>query len=325
MLHRLANPLRVNLFRRLGALLGASVLVTACASDAREHTVATVDGKPLVVVTYSILGDIVSQLVGDAAHVEVIVPDGADPHEFSASAQDIEQMMSAALVVANGLDLEEGMHDALDQVADGKVPLFEAAEHITVRELAEGAAAPAGDGDAHAEDDHGHEGGDPHLWTSPAAMAEMVPSLAAALEEVLATDLAAEEAAVVAALSALDAEVQAIIDRIPTGMCKLVTGHESLGYFADRYGCELIGAVIPSLSSTAEASAKELAELERIATEAGVGAVFTEAGTPAQVAEQVAEAIGVPLVDLPSHDLPDTGGYAAFMTDLASRIADALS
>ena len=362
MLHRTASPLTTRRAGRLVALLGAVTLVAACGSGdsattetsaaagttattvATETTAApappettaaptttttTIDERPVVVVTYSILGDIVSQLVGDTARVEVVVPDGSDPHEFSASAQDIERMMSAAVVVANGLNLEEGLTDALGQVAAANVPLFEAAAHITVREFGK-------DGDDHdhghshdeeegKEDGHGHEGGDPHLWTSAATMAEMVPALTDALEAALAVDLAAAEAEVIAALTALDSEVQAIIGRIPAGGCKLVTGHESLGYFADRYGCELIGAVIPSLSSTAEASAKELAELQRLAAEAGVGAIFTEAGTPAEVAEQVASAVGVPLIDLPSHDMPDSGGYRAFLTELATRIADALA
>jgi zinc/manganese transport system substrate-binding protein len=112
---------------------------------------------------------------------------------------------------------------------------------------------------------------------------------------------------------------------VPAGECKLVTGHESLGYFADHYDCRLIGAVIPSLSSTAEASAKELEALEALATAEGVAAIFTEVGTPQQVAEQVADTVGVPLVELPSHNLPDTGGYAAYITDLATRIATALA
>jgi zinc/manganese transport system substrate-binding protein len=352
MLHRTASPETKGRAGRLVALLGAVALVAACgngdsattettaASETTSATIApettaaptlpettaapsttttttTIDERPVVVVTYSILGDIVSRLVGDAARVEVVVPDGSDPHEFSASAQDIERMMSAALVVANGLNLEEGLSDALGQVAAANVALFEAAAHITVREL--------GKDDHDHDHDHDHEGGDPHLWTSAAAMTEMVPALTDALEAALAVDLAADEAEVLAALTALDSEVQAIIDRIPDGGCKLVTGHESLGYFADRYGCELIGAVIPSLSSTAEASAKELAELQQVAAEAGVGAIFTEAGTPADVAEQVAAAVGVPLVELPSHDLPDDGGYEAFLTELATRIADALA
>lgn len=323
---RTANPTA----RRAALLALGSIGLVACSADGERSTpVATVDGKPLVVVTYSILGDIVSRLVGDAAHVEVIVPDGQDPHEFDASARDIETMMSAALVVSNGLDLEEGLEDALEQVASDGVPVFAATDHVTVRDLDDSAedshdeVDDAANDDTHAEDGHG--GGDPHVWTSAATMAEMLPDLATALEGALGVQLDDGLAGVQAELAQLDTEVQAIVDRIPAGGCTLVTGHESLGYFADRYGCTIVGAVVPSLSSTAEASAKELAELERLATQAGVAAIFSETGTPASVAEEVADTVGVPLVELPSHDLPDEGGYAAYLTDLATRIADALA
>lgn len=312
------------------ALVAACVLaVTACGDHERSAPVATVDGKPVVVVTYSILGDVVQQLVGDAAVVEVVIPDGQDPHEFSASARDIETMMGAALLVSNGLGLEEGLLDAIHQAADDQVPVFEVADHVTVRQFGAGEPAEAAgetstDDHGH-DDDHAHDGGDPHLWTSPATMSEMLPDLAAALEAALGVQLDTSLATVQADLAALDADTAAIMATIPAGRCKLVTGHESLGYFADHYGCRLIGAVIPSLSSTAEASAKELAALEDLAAAEGVAAVFTEVGTPAKVAQQVADTVGVPLVELPSHSLPETGGYAAYITDLATRIATALA
>ena len=95
------------------------MLVVGCSSDggaARSTDDAHVAGAPTIVVTYSILGDVVKQLAGDAADVEVIIPDGQDPHEYSASAHDVEQMAGAALVVANGLGLEEGLVDQIDQV-----------------------------------------------------------------------------------------------------------------------------------------------------------------------------------------------------------------
>jgi zinc/manganese transport system substrate-binding protein len=260
----------------------------------------------------------------------VVIPNGQDPHDFSASARDIETMMSAALLVSNGLGLEEGLLEAIHQADDDQVPVFEVADHITVRQFGAGEPTEAGDGDAHADDEahadeHAHDGGDPHLWTSPAVMTEMLPDLAAALEAALGVQLDDSLAALQAELAALDADTAAIMASVPAGECKLVTGHESLGYFADHYGCRLIGAVIPSLSSTAEASAKELEALEALATAEGVAAIFTEVGTPQQVAEQVADTVGVPLVELPSHNLPDTGGYAAYITDLATRIATALA
>ena len=317
--------------RYSASLVAACVLaVAACGDDERSAPVATIDGNPVVVVTYSILGDVVQQLVGDAAAVVVVIPNGQDPHDFSASARDIETMMGAALLVSNGLGLEEGLLEAIRQAADDQVPVFEVADHITVRQFGEGEPTEAGDAAANTDDhanadDHAPDGGDPHLWTSPAVMAEMLPDLAASLEAALGVQLDDSLAAVQADLAALDAATAAIMASIPAGGCKLVTGHESLGYFADHYGCRLIGAVIPSLSSTAEASAKELAALEDLAIAEGVAAVFTEIGTPKQVAEQVADTVGVPLVDLPSHNLPETGGYAAYITDLATRIATALA
>lgn len=313
----------------------AAIALTACGDEGsgeRSTPTTLVDGKPLVVVTYSVLGDVVSQLVGDAATVQVVIPNGQDPHDYAPSAQDVELMRGAALVVANGLDLEEGLEDALHDIEDDAIPVFFATDHITLRELSEEEKAleeashseEGGDDHGH-EDEHGHGTEDPHIWTDPLAMKEMSVALAAELETQLGVQLDDRLAAVQAEMDALDAEVREIMSAVPAGECKLVTGHESLGYFADRYGCELIGAVIPSLSSTAEASAKDLAELTEVASAAGVTAIFTEVGTPAQVAEQVASSVGVELIELPSHNLPDSGGYQAFVNDLATKIANGLT
>ena len=155
-------------------------------------------------------------------------------------------------------------------------------------------------------------------------MAAMAPELAAALEAELDVDLSESLDRLVADLTALDNDVRSAMSSIPEGECQLVTGHESLGYFADRYDCTVIGSVIASLSSTAEASSGELAELIDLAEASDVRAIFTEVGTPSGVAQQVADEVGVPLVELPSHRLPDTGGYRAYILDLATRIADAL-
>jgi len=83
--------------------------------------------------------------------------------------------------------------------------------------------------------------------------------------------------------------------------------------------------VIPSLSSGAEPSAGELAELRRVAQRAGVAAIFTEVGTPSRVAEQIAREVGVPLVELSTHVVPQGGGYRQFVLSLAIGIAEALS
>ena len=325
--------------QRLAIPAVLAVVATACGSDAGRAGAGGGDGSERrdVIVTHSILGDVVRQLVGDAAGVRVIVPDGQDPHDYEPSAKDVEAIRGAALVVENGFDLEEGLAPVLDEAADTGVPVFVATDHLTVRRL--GAGEP---GDEHGGDDAhagsvggvggdgdgagGDRGGpaDPHFWTDPTKMSELAPALAAELERVLGVDLDARLAALQSSLTALDEEVARIMVAIPPGGCRLVTGHESLGYLAERYGCTLIGAVVPSLSSSAEASAQAIAELRDVAVDAEVVAIFTEVGTPAQITRQIADDVGVPVVELPSHDLPDEGGYGAYLTDLATRIAVAL-
>lgn len=303
------------------AIAPATSLV-ACGSGDASGDASGDGGSPTIVVTYSILGDVVQQLVGDAATVQVIIPNGQDPHEYEPSAKDVAAIQDAGLVVANGLDLEEGLASVLEQAADDGVDVFVATDHITVRSF--GAEDPTDD---HGAEGAGEEGGgqDPHFWTDPTKMAELAPDLAADLERVLGVQLDTQLAAFDAAMTSLDAEIASIMAVVPAGGCRLVTGHESLGYFAARYGCTLVGAVIPSLSSSAETSAEALAELHAVADAAGVQAIFTEVGTPKQIVEQVADEVGVPLVELPSHKLPDSGGYPAYLTDLAIKIATALT
>jgi zinc/manganese transport system substrate-binding protein len=294
--------LRTRSTRSAAALAVAVLLVSACGGDDDSADATTSQ----VVVTYSVLGSVVESLVGDRAAVSVIVPNGQDPHDFSPSARDVEAINNATFVVANGLDLEEGLAPSLEAAADSGRPVFYAADHVTLRTL----------------DDN--NGDDPHIWVDPLTLAEMLPELGADLGEALGADLAADVARVQAELADADAAVSAIMADLAEGQCKLVTGHDSLGYFADRYGCLIVGAVIPSLTSTAEASAQELAELREVAQAEGVAAIFTEPGTSDDVAAQIADEIGVPLIELPTIELPEDGMYRTFITQLSTVIADGL-
>ena len=289
--------------KRVFLFAGLAVLTAACSS-----TTPSTRTQPEIVVTYSVLGSVVEQLVGDLATVRVIIPDGQDPHEFEPSAKDIESLNNADLVVANGLDFEEGLEQTIDRAIDSGVNVFMVGDHITVREMSK-------------EDDHDHGAYDPHLWLSPAAMLEMLPALADAISTATGVDLATQLAALESELTALDAQIKATIDGIT---CELVSGHDELGYFADRYGCEVIGAIIPSLSTTSEASAGELAALKVEVEEHGVPAIFTGLGTSQSVADQLASELGVKAVTLSTHFLDGAVNYRDFMLRLTQQIADAL-
>ena len=297
--------------------------LSACSSS--DSTTAADSEGPTVVVTYSVLGSIVEQLVGDAATVTTLIPDGQDPHEFEPSAKDIESLNNASIVVSNGLDFEEGLEETLESAKTAGVNIFMAGDHITVRELSD-------EDDDHAdeattdttvvkEEEHDHGASDPHLWLSPAAMLEMLPELSKAVGAAIGADLSAQLETLVAELTALDSEIQEIIGGIK---CELVSGHDEMGYFADRYGCEVIGAIIPSFSTTSEASAGELADLKAEVATHDVKAVFTGLGTSPDVAEQLATELGVKAVTLSTHFLDGAANYQAFMLRMVNQIAEAL-
>jgi ABC-type Zn uptake system ZnuABC Zn-binding protein ZnuA len=164
------------------------------------------------------------------------------------------------------------------------------------------------------------------VWLDPATLAEAVPSLTEQLTVALGKDLREHlrerGSAVVESLTNLDGEITAKIEALDS--CVLVTGHDSLGYFGARYGCEVLGSVVPSFSTAAEATAKNLSELKALAGSKGVKAIFTELGTPADVAERLADEVGVEVVEIATHLVPDGGGYDEMMLTLADAIVSGL-
>jgi zinc/manganese transport system substrate-binding protein len=303
--------------RLVAAVAAASLLVAACGGGGRA-TPGPDDDRASIVVTYAVLGAVAQELVGDTARVTVLTGNGVDPHDWSPSARDIETVEQADLVVANGLGLEEGLIRVFEEAEDRGVPVFRATDHITIREL---------DDEDHDEDEAGdeHEDGDPHFWVDPVSMKAVVTALGAVLSTDLGLDVSERQAELEASLDALDAEVRDILGAVPPSDRKLVTGHESMGYFADRYDFVLVGAVIPGLTSQGEVSAGELARLKTKIEEEQVRAIFAEIGTPAAVVEAIGREAGVAVVQLPSHTLPEDGSYLTFIRDIATTIADALT
>jgi zinc/manganese transport system substrate-binding protein len=311
--------------------ISALLVIAGCGSTESSETQSIDESKANIVVTYSVLGSVVEQLVGDLATVRVIISDGQDPHEFEPSAKDIESLNNADLVVSNGLDFEEGLEETIDQAIDSGVNVFMVGDHITVREVSKDedhghdedhAEEESTETTVESEEEHAHGAYDPHLWLSPAAMLEMLPALADAISTATGADLTSQLASLQSELTALDTQIKETIDGIT---CELVSGHDELGYFADRYGCEVIGAIIPSLSTTSEASAGELAALKVEVEEHGVPAIFTGLGTSQSVADQLASELGVKAVTLSTHFLDGAVNYREFMLRMTNQIAEALS
>jgi zinc/manganese transport system substrate-binding protein len=285
---------------------------------------ASDEGRITIVATTPILGDVVGNLVGDGANVEVLMGRGTDPHDFALSARQVETVNEADLVVAIGLGLEESLVDPLQAAADAGVEVLEVAELIDPLPF-------AGHGEEEEEEEEEEHGSlDPHFWHDPLRMAEAVGIIAEHLMTIEpGFDWQSNADGYIAELKAADADVTDILSVVANR--KLVTNHDAFGYLAARYGFEVVGTVIPGGSTLAEPSAADLADLVSVIEREGVRAVFAETANPAALAEAVAAEVGedVGVYTLTADTLGDdgspTGTYIGILRTNAEVIAEALS
>ena len=298
---------------RLCAVIAVFALATACASG--DSTAGEgEDGRPTIVVTTNILGDVVAAIVGDNAEVSVVMPVGSSPHDFQASAREAAAIRSADLLVVNGGGFEEGLLDVIEGAENDGVPVVE------------GLAAVEGlDGETAV---------DPHFFTDPARMGVAVESIAkAVIDEIPSIDSDAIgdlTESFLAELERLDAEIEAQVATIPPADRVLVTNHEVFGYFADRYDFEVVGTVVPGGNTSDAGSGRALAELAEVIRERGVPAIFADTSSPDELARTLATEVGdVDVVELFSESLGGPGSGAATYVEMmrtnARRIVEALT
>jgi zinc/manganese transport system substrate-binding protein len=249
-------------------------------------------------------------LVGSSLNVAVIVPVGADAHEFAPSAKQAETMENADLLVVNGLGYEEGMGDLIDNAIET------------------GATAFALTGSLEPE-----EGADPHVWLDPVLMAAVfaeLPQVVAETTGVPIDDVQQHVDDYIEQLKDLDNTIQNEFKTTSALTRNLVTNHDSLGHFADRYDFTIIDTIIPSVSTSAEASASDLDEVLTAIRVNDVQAIFSESTDSDALAQALADELGrdFPVVELFTESLGEPGtdadSYVGMMTVNAQRIASAL-
>jgi len=254
--------------------------------------------KLRVVATTTIVGDVVRQVGGETIALTVLLPPGVDPHSYEPTPQDIVAMTEAELIFINGAGLEANLERLLRKVAvEAKVEVVSVSEGVEIRRLGEGE-----DGDL-----------DPHVWFDPQNVliwVENIEGKLAELDPVNAELYAAAARSYKAALRGLDDWILEQVERIPREQRKLVTDHLFLGYFAERYGFNYLGAIFPGLSTLAEPSAGELAELIEIIRREEVRAIFVGMTVNPALAEQIAADTGVELVFLYTGSLSGPSGPA---------------
>lgn len=320
------------LSRRTAALACVALIATGCSDDTSTDNAsdpasgrASDTAETAIIATTGIWADITSEVLCDEP-VPALIPAGADPHSFEPSLRDRETIEDAELIVSNGSDLEGSLIDLLSSVGDAN--LVEMTPHIDVI-VAEDPHDAADDADADAEtgdDGHGHDlDADPHVWQDPLRVAgalHVIASAGAALGRPDCSDAYAAE------LRTLDAEISDLLAEIPSARRIMVTSHDSLAYFADRYDLEIIGTVIPSTNTLAQTNAADLAALADLVEERDVRAIFTEELESTADADALAARLGVRVVPLVTDALtsdPATDTYVEMMRSNAAAIAEALT
>ncbi|MPZ52528.1 MAG: hypothetical protein GEU79_07320 [Acidimicrobiia bacterium] len=334
-----------------------AIVLSACGGDnvAGSNDADNAD-KLSIVVTTNILGDVVTELVGSDGSVDVLLPVGADPHDFQLSARQTGSLRDADLVIANGLNLEEAMTDALEAAEEDGTNVIHVADLVDPIEMGEpdlDHEEGSGDGAGHeheheAEHEHKHEdededeavhghdhgGLDPHFWLDPVRMAEAVRLIGAELEAVDTTNTETETEWVSRA-ETLATEIEQAHEGFDTSLSVipkenrlLLSSHHSLGYFAALYDFEIVGTVVPGGSTLGETSAGDVARLAEIIENEGIPAIFTDVTDTSDLTATVAAEAGVEVVSLYTGSLgdPESGAasYLSMMETNVERIVAAL-
>ncbi|MDQ3721940.1 MAG: zinc ABC transporter substrate-binding protein [Actinomycetota bacterium] len=226
------------------------------------------------VATTTQVADLARAVAGERADVRQILQPNSDPHAYEPRPSDVKAVAGAAVVLRSG----GGLDDWLDGVVDN------AGSGATTTTLIDAVRRRRGEGAL-----------DPHWWQNPlnaVAAVHRIRDVLAAADPGGRAAYTANADAYVTRLRALDGAIAACMRSIPAARRRLVTDHDAFGYYADRYAVEIVGTVIPALSTQAQASAGEVLRLVRTIRSAGVRTIFPEGSASTKLARAVARDAG---------------------------------
>jgi zinc/manganese transport system substrate-binding protein len=271
--------MRMRVILKLIVVLSCVAISAAAMAGCGDGDSGAGGGELTVVATTTQVADLVRNVGGSRVDVHGILGTNADPHDYEPRPSDVAAISDAPVVFKSGGDID-GWLDELIENAGGERRVVSLIE--SVRTIG---------GDSRGED----EDGDPHWWEDPRNAIRAVAAIRDALIEADRSGRRVYEhnaAAYLQKLRALDGTIADCMGRVPTDERKLVTTHDALRYFADRYDVEVVGALIPSLSTQAQPSARDINELVDQIREEGVNAIFPETALNERLEEAVSREAG---------------------------------
>lgn len=253
----------------------------------------------------SLLQDIAQNVAGDRLNVETLIPIGLDPHSFEPVPADIQRLSTSQAILINGAGFEAHLENVLSSL-EGAHKIIVASDGLKPRQI------------EHADENGGEI--DPHFWFDPNLTIRYVENIRDGFSSLDpgGEDIYARNAsAYITRLTELDGWIRIQTAQVPPEQRNLITNHESFGYFADRYGFKVIGAVLPSASPGTSPSAMQLAELIDQIKSSNAKAIFLETGSDRRLADQIAAETGVQVIStLFTHSLSASDGPAGTYLDL---------
>ncbi|MEM1356057.1 MAG: zinc ABC transporter substrate-binding protein [Planctomycetota bacterium] len=244
--------------------LGLITVLPGCGGGEGPKDSPRADGETYkIVATIGMVSDLVEQVAGDRAEVEMLIGPGVDPHLHKATRSDIETLMGADVVFYSGLMLEGKMSDALVSAATSGKKVYAVTEELDDEFLLE------------PEDFEGHY--DPHVWTDPKGWAKAVEVIRDKLIEFDPDGkevYTANAQALIDKINELDAYAEKVLTSVPESSRALVTAHDAFNYFGERYGYDVIG--IQGISTESEAGVQDIERMVDLLVERKIGAVFVE-------------------------------------------------
>jgi len=284
------------------ATVTLAVLASFAAGCGNEDETAAA-GAAQVVATTAQVADLARQVGGERVAVTQLLAPGSDPHDYEPRPDDVKAVAGADLVLASGLGLDAWIDEVVEsagsdaqvvRLGDGAPVKLEAVEHD------DGAT-------------------DPHWWHEPRNVAAAATQVAAALGDAPLAGAYRRE------VERVSAGIRRCLGAVPAARRRLVTDHDAFAYFAAAYDVEVVGAVIPSTTSQAQASAGELSRLAATIEREAVAVVFPEAGLSPDLAEALAQRTGAEVGGaLYADALGEPGGPAGTVLGAAAANADTL-
>jgi zinc/manganese transport system substrate-binding protein len=288
---------RVMAFRRKVMVSAAFLMALAGPAVAAE--------KPRVVATFTIIGDLVEAVGGDAVAVTTLVGPDGDVHVFEPRPADVAAVARADLIVANGLGMEPWL-ERLTEAADFNGKTVIASADVTPLPFKEEA------------DSSGTMPDDPHAFQDLSNGRLYVKTIAAALEEAAPDDadaIAARAARLDAEMAALDQAIKAKLGALPAANRRILTSHDAFHYFGKAYGLDILS--IQGVSTETEPSAADLAAIARQAKSGRVKAIFLENMSNPALAQTISAEAGLPVGgELVADALTEEGGLAPHYLDM---------